>query len=204
MIFRKIIKEILMYIIRVHFSTLFKMKLTLGSKLSDEFSHRRAAVVPYFVYTKSPKTPPKIYFLLGVDAKYNEITDFGGGVKQSYSESSMTAATREFREETESVFGELYDKIPNMNLTVALQNNHQSTLFVPVSGEWYLKAPLLFENSPTKKEISKLVWFSEDEFKELVSNNSSGMWTKIKRFYRDGYTQNLTNSLKLIYTFDKV
>lgn len=57
----------------------------------------RAGVIPY------TKENGKLYFAFGLDTKFNELTDFAGGVKQT-DDNVITGGIREFLEESLTVF----------------------------------------------------------------------------------------------------
>jgi len=62
----------------------------------------RAGIIIY-----STNKDGKNYFVMGVDDESRELSDFGGGVKYKGDINALTAACREFKEETLEIFGEL-------------------------------------------------------------------------------------------------
>ena len=79
------------------------MPFTLGAQLAQTKS-TRASVLPYVI--KNDGNQRKIYFLFGIDRETGDITDLGGGVKRD--EFSLEAGLREFREESDEIFGTIY------------------------------------------------------------------------------------------------
>lgn len=74
------------------------MKITIEpvSVLSRRARFARAGVVPFTIINNTT------YYCFAVDAVYNQLTDFGGGVKTS--ESIILAALRELKEESLDYF----------------------------------------------------------------------------------------------------
>jgi len=173
--------------------------ITLGSHLA-KVRTPRAAVIPYLVIEG------ELFFLLGRDHQSGDITDLGGGVKKH--ESTLAAALREFNEESDGVLGQL---CPNdVTCSVALLSNQMGVLFIPLSKKWYTKAPQLFANrkDPRKKshsEIDQLIWFTEEDFQEIVrpgfqeNPNENKMWKRLRGFYHQGYGPKLRIALQLSY-----
>ena len=183
-------------------------KLTLGAYLA-RVKTVRAAVIPYIV--KKDKTGKDIiHFLLARDQDSGDITDFGGGVKQN--ETSLTASMREFREESDEIFGTLYDRINSSATNVALFDRSMSVLFVPLSNDWYELAQQKFnqrrmilscDKKKSHNEVSELLWFDEKEFRQLISPDNTKMWSRVRRFYYRNYGNNLQDALKIIYFLDR-
>src|SRR6185312_14252349 len=74
-----------------------------------------------------------IHFLLARDPS-GDITDVGGGVKQN--EEALRAALREFREESNEIFGHvLYENINDTVRCVVLIENQMAVIFLPVEKE---------------------------------------------------------------------
>jgi len=175
--------------------------ITLGAHLA-RIRTDRASVVPYIV--ERTEDGDRLYFLFARDKISGEITDLGGGVKKN--EFSLMAALREFREESDEIFGNIYDEInDSATLIAVIDSNKMAVLFLPLQKEWYTKAPKMFANRPmenikrTHNEVSELLWYSEDELKKLLSSRNT-MWTRLRRFYRRSYTNTLKQMLKLKYS----
>lgn len=181
-------------------------KFILGAQLAKkDTAIKRAAVVPYVVM-KDESGASHLHFLLARDNQTGDITDFGGGVKQN--EVALSAALREFKEESDEIFGSLYDGLNSASMHLAMIGNSMSVLFIPLSSEWYSTAPSLFNDKRsadvlTKKrshsEVSELIWFDEREFKNLISPRNKKMWSRVRRFYHQNYSDEIAKALKLIY-----
>jgi len=175
--------------------------VTLAVNLAH-ISTPRAAIIPYVIIDGN------IFFLLGRDHRSGDITDLGGGVKKY--ESTLTAAFREFNEESDEILGEYFR--PNKHWrSVALLDDQMGVLFVPLAPEWITKAGSMFEHkkgvSQKKKshsEIEELRWFDEKVFIDLFNSQSceEKMWSRIRPFYRRGYKKPLQKSLRTAYPFE--
>lgn len=172
------------------------MNLTLGAYLG-KVKTNRAAVLPYTL--KEVNGEKKLYFLVAIDSKSGDITDLGGGVKKY--ECSLTAAMREFREETNEIFGDIYHQINIMSTNIAIIHNKMSVLFIPFDEKWVETTSQIFKNKKSYKksynEVSELLWVSEDKFKELLSDKK--MWDRVRNFYRAVYNKNISEVLILRY-----
>ncbi len=178
--------------------------ITLGTQLS-KVQTARAAVVPYAVDVHDGIDI--LYFLFARDRVSGDITDLGGGVKKN--EYSLIAALREFREESDEIFGTLYERVNDLTTNIALLGENMSVLFIPVKWEWYQKAPYLFNEKRkshrfqpkrSHNEVSELLWFDENEFQQLISPRNKQMWTRIRKFYQYGFDENLKTALKMVYS----
>jgi hypothetical protein len=177
-------------------------RITLGSHLA-KVKTDRAAVIPYVVI-QDEEGHNSLHFLLARDNDSGDITDFGGGVKQN--EVSLTASLREFKEESDEIFGTLYDKVNNLAVTIAILDKTMSVLFIPLPIEWYSIALDKFNNriphhirKKSHNEVSEIIWFNEEEFRCLISPDNPAMWTRIRKFYSRNYGEQLSNALKLVY-----
>jgi hypothetical protein len=179
-------------------------RITLGSYLAKVKTHR-AAVIPYIVIIDKEGNKV-LHFLLARDHDSGDITDFGGGVKQN--EVSLTASLREFREESDEIFGTLYDKVNSLAVTIAILDKTMSVLFIPLPIEWYSLALNKFNNrirsshnlrKKSHNEVSEIIWFNEEEFRILISPENPAMWSRIRKFYNRNYGTHLSKALKLVY-----
>lgn len=163
-------------------------KIGIGKELSNIVT-RRASVVPYTIKDN------KVYFLLARDKKTSDITDFGGGVKNH--ESSLSACLREFKEESNCIFGEEFYNNPN-KFTLCpcfILFNEISILFVYVDNLWLNIAKKTFEDnkkiyySKCYQEVSGVFWLDEHCLKNMVYSEHSSMWLKIKNYYKIFYKE---------------
>lgn len=172
------------------------MHLTMGAYLS-RVKTQRAAVLPYTILEENGI--PYIYFLVAVDSRTGDITDLGGGVKKY--ECSLIAALREFKEETNEIFGGVYDDVNDSSTYIAAVHNKMSVLFIPMNREWFKEASILFNKQKTGKkvcrEVSKVLWLRQDDFEELFGGDK--MWSRLRSFYKTIYSKKLLELLSLRY-----
>lgn len=196
------------------------MSFTLGAQLAQTKS-TRASVLPYVI--KNDGNQRKIYFLFGIDRETGDITDLGGGVKRD--EFSLEAGLREFREESDEIFGTIYNRPNDYMRNIALSTRDMCVLFVPLAVEWYSEAILLFEkrkmepfpaegNGKKKShcEIERLVWIDEDSFLDMIRSRSGfcqlpdvsnhQIWSRLQKFYRRKINRELKEALKIRYYED--
>lgn len=147
----------------------------------------RSSVLPYV------KHDDKIYFLLGVYEKNNDITDIGGGVKAN--ENNIEGALREFLEETKGVI-----KLDSNSLEKSLffhnnesRNKSMSCFYTEVPIMYYKFINHINKLFKQKKmegkkynEISEFRWFSSEEFLKLLTNkHDKKMWSKVRNFHKN-------------------
>jgi len=133
--------------------------LTVGSYLSTVYM-KRSGIIPYYV--NKNKT---IIFLLAIDRKSGDYTDFGGGVKQV--ETALLGAKREFVQETDGIYGApslqhlascpcLYDKSKSISIIFfPLKTGHHLTTFnTEISGI----EGLSFSQIKKSKKVWARIW----------------------------------------------
>jgi len=155
----------------------------------------RGSIIPYTYYKND------IYFLLGIDRKTNEYSDFGGGIKKK--ESLYNGTLRELEEE---LCGILKHEITKQTLrdSFALVNskNTHVIFFVNVSNKWIpiiedlflkqLSKPLF--QSKKYKELKRIEWIPLDEFINLINDNpENSMWKNLQHFLK--YNINVIKSI---------
>lgn len=155
------------------------------------FKTQRAGVIPYFIDLNG-----NISFLLARHSTSKELGDFGGGVRKN--ESALSAAFREFDEETLGIFSNLYSNAASLEKCMAFTDrNLMSIIFAPVFD--FRDVCSKFDNAlaaakiaqPRKKsisEISEVLWVSKFTFCELVQNYQTvgheKIWKKVRGFLR--------------------
>lgn len=164
------------------------MQITFGFTLT-RLNLSRAAVVPYTIRSG------KIHFMMGIDKKYKDISDFGGGVKKN--ENPLNAALREFEEESIGIFPkDMYSSLVKKHTHIAAVADNINTryvksmccLFIPVDEEWIDKSLSKFNKritnsthlSKCQMEIGDILWISEDNIHMEITTR---MWKSIRDFY---------------------
>jgi len=109
------------------------------------------------------------YYCFGVDHKYQEITDFGGGIRYKRDENVLYGALREFSEESLGIFG--YISPTDLQEDDAIFDKDTLIIFhrddeIDINR----KAHLFSERykRQTRPEVSDVIWFSHEEVKQLV------------------------------------
>lgn len=127
--------------------------------------------------TSSTMTNNTLYFGFGVDAIYNELTDFGGHLDRS-DKNVIEGALRECREESLGVLNFTYK---NVLEDLILYDDKMAILLVKTQ-ESMDKINLNFKNKLTRKkvEVNDIVWLSLDELKHELSMTHSRIYNRVK------------------------
>jgi len=177
-----------------NFKIVFKNEITfkqpvrnLNKKNTEDIV--RAGIIPYR-YSKNG-----LIFLMGVDKKFKEITDFGGGYNRKKDKNKVDTALREFKEETLGIFGEITREQIQDSLAIINNKNLIIFLHMPILEKETIQ---LFEEKHKKvkySEIETLVWLNLEEFENLVNEKHViyNMYSVLVRFFRR--TGNFTNLL---------
>uniref|UniRef100_A0A6C0JTT5 Nudix hydrolase domain-containing protein n=1 Tax=viral metagenome TaxID=1070528 RepID=A0A6C0JTT5_9ZZZZ len=139
----------------------------------------RSGVIPYV------KKGSTIKFLMGVDKRHKELSDFGGGVKLN--ETVIQAGKRELFEEVKELICD--DDIGDVKVGIYDRHNSTCVLFCEIVNI-ELAERLQKEFIKTVKhgdeynEMSSLVWISTNDMIRLVYSSDSfgkyNMWNRIK------------------------
>jgi len=152
-----------------------------------EYNIIRAGVIPYVVINNH------VMLCLGVDKGTQELTDFGGGVREN-DEDPITAAIREFHEESKGVFGSENYQIQNYANSFCLikqsswrnqPNRHMMIILQQVDESYLTRSEDSFVAQPItpRDEVSAIQWCSENMFRELVyTPQTTRMYSRVKRF----------------------
>ena len=136
--------------------------LTVGAYLSTVYM-KRSGVIPYYL---DPKTK-KIIFLLAIDRRSGDYTDFGGGVKQT--ETALSGAKREFLQETNGIYGSpslqqlsscpcMYDTKKSISLIFLPLKNKESRQQSPANAEISGTSRLTIQEMKRCKKVWTRVW----------------------------------------------
>ena len=152
-----------------------------------QFNVVRAGVIPYVVVGS------QIMFCLGVDRETSDLTDFGGGFKDSDG-SPLGAALREFKEESKGVFGpENYQLTALDNSLCLIQTmgyrqgvvRHMLIVLLEVEGRFLNLSEDTFRELvlTSKDEVSAIQWCTENAFADLVySARVTRLYSRVKNF----------------------
>lgn len=143
---------------------------------------KRAGII---VYTYANND---FYFAFGLDRKHNELTDFGGGVKQADMFSDLSAL-RELREESLNIFD--YITRQHLQNSYAMCSTDMMILLVYQDVnpqkicEEYNKRKVLV--NPNDLENSAIVWISSEQFFDIAKSKPLSLlvFKKVMYFFRD-------------------
>jgi hypothetical protein len=134
---------------------------------------KRAGVIMYSI------EEDKIYFGFGVDARFNELTDFGGHYSPDEDHNIFHTTCREYNEETRETCPEIYQHILDRDNFVAY-GDIMMIVFVPVGS---LKRKEInerfhqsikdgkFKDSKFHNEMSDIEWISGNDLQVLLTQN---------------------------------
>lgn len=161
----------------------------------NKINNKRAGVIPYTIHNT------KLYYLLGVDRKFNEYTDFGGGCKTE--ETLLEGAWREFNEESCNIFCEEVN-LESLASSISVINNEkdEAVFFVYIDYQWLYSAEDAFLNAQHKlisysnNENSSVKWFESNEFNCIMFNKKiKGVWKRLQNFISNNCTNSQLESL---------
>lgn len=165
------------------YSKLWLSMLIDAAKLAS-LRTRRSGVIPYTTFEGH------VYFLLGKDSVYGDLTDFGG--QRNKYESAFATALREYTEETNGLLKYIPIDIEKSYGLIDESMKKMSVMLVPIPSMWMSRAPSSFEKrkafAPTEKhrEIESLVWMSSEELlKSVDGNGSCKIWGKVRKFLKE-------------------
>jgi len=141
---------------------------------------QRAGFILYTLYKGN------IYFMIGVDSKTHDLTDFAGSVKYKTDRHVLSGAIRELQEETLDLFEPItYDDVKEC-ITVYDSNN--LVIFMPISldpdticrefNEKY-RETVERKRLSAEPEVCGLTWLDIDEFIFHIKN-SGVMYSRIQ------------------------
>lgn len=138
--------------------------LIKGKDLLSVQSCYRAGVIPF------TKLDNKVYFLLAVDFKTGDLSDFGGGCKKN--ETLISAAVRELNEESYGIFTNVSEQVLYNSFAIVNHKRNIAVFFMYIDSEWITKAKdeyliAILKNSD-KFETKDIKWIPEEEFKNLI------------------------------------
>jgi hypothetical protein len=149
-------------------------KVTIKKIINFDLSIRpqRGGVIMYIVENNT------LYFGFGVDAIYNELTDFGGHLDRS-DKNVIEGALRECREESLGVLNYTYKNVLN---DLILYDDKMAILLV-LTNESMDKINLNFKKKLTlrkKVEVNDIVWLSLDELKHELTISHGKIYNRVK------------------------
>lgn len=125
----------------------------------------RCGVIPYNILPDNT-----ILFGLGLDSKSKELTDFGGH-SLPY-ENAVTAALREFNEESLGIFGNINKK--SIKNQLAVHNNHDFVIFINLEINLLMVDKIFYRiwrqkiNEHYYVENCAILWFTAEQIYTLL------------------------------------
>lgn len=125
----------------------------------------RAGFILYTLYRGN------IYFMIGIDAKTHDLTDFAGTIKYKIDRNVLSGAIRELQEETLEIFDPItYEDVKEC---ITIYDKDNMIIFMPISlnpdivcsefNEKY-KETVEKTKSTFEPEVCGLTWLEADEF----------------------------------------
>jgi len=136
----------------------------------------RAGIIPYI------KKDNDIYFLMGIDTKTGEYSDFGGGVKMY--ENALSAALRECREESRGLIDFKDLGIIRRSILSRRYRQNVCIMFSEIRiPNFYENSKNIFHSRKNKyNEMSDIVWISSSDMLKWSQLNckNSKIWIRIR------------------------
>lgn len=143
-----------------------------------------------------------IYFMFAIDSETGDVTDPGGGIKKD--ETLISGGIREVNEELRDMFRE-YTTPNYMTKFISASDRKMGTMFVPIPDRWLTDASKRFRERGSlyiKKsyhELNDIHWLSLEDLKNHLRNRRSGMWNRVRKFYRSVITDDVIKLLCTMY-----
>lgn len=166
--------------------------LVKGSQLLNTLSikNKRSGVIIYTFFEG------RLYFLLAVDRRTREYTDFGGGCKNS--ENLLQGAWREFQEESCGIFKMFDEKCLETSIAVTNFDRNSAIFFVEAPAALLDIAPPLFKYAvnkvdpqilKNKKNMENIAveWIIDEDFQNLAFGTSPLMWNRLQKFFKKNF-----------------
>lgn len=132
----------------------------------------RCGVIPYFIFNE------EMYFILGMDEKTGDLTDFGGWIGKNDS-NSLAAALREFNEESLNTFGNIDWQNESLQDMIVVYSTSMMIIFAHFDID-IQKTFNLFERRRDKIllkgntiEVSSMFSIGQKHLEKLIFNNVS-------------------------------
>jgi len=139
-----------------------------------KYRPQRAGVIPYIVYED------KLLFAFGLDSKFRELTDFGGGISYKKDKTAVVGALRELKEESLGIFGDLKPK--DLEKSFVVYNLEMMIVFYPIEADRKEKNNLFHERLKVEKnpEVCDIVWLNEEELRGSLDPKSRLIYLRVR------------------------
>jgi hypothetical protein len=139
----------------------------------DDMHQRRAGVIVYSVIDG------KLMYCMGVDNVWGQISDFGGGVRKE-DKNVVTAALREFFEETLGVFGIYFED--EVQDCFCIFSEVMFIMFIHL--DMVDDVSLLFDQRRSKfltTEMRCLKWLSHKDFINYIESSQNELFHRVQK-----------------------
>lgn len=159
--------------------------IVYGRELEIKKEGARAGFIPFTIKNGS------LYFLLGIDRRTRELTDFGGGVKAS--ETLLRGGCREWSEESCKMFDEEVDDNKLLNSVAVVKRDWRAAIvFYHVNPSWLDNAEAVFKQNQADlsgirkhQELIGVKWVSKDQFANIMFDRRYHcVWRRIQNIIR--------------------
>jgi hypothetical protein len=136
----------------------------------------RAGIILYTVKYDS------IYFGLGLDAKFHELTDFGGNICYPKDVNVIKGAIREFEEETLNIF-DVTEKDIEDSLAVYDDKNLIIFAYIDIDpNDISERFNEQYKKTNSKREVCSITWLSWCDLQSAI-NQDNILFSRIKKFF---------------------
>lgn len=123
----------------------------------------------------------QLFFGLGLDSTYNELTDFSGGISYKRDRNAIEGSLREFCEESEGLYCTLtMDDVINSPVIV---DKHNLIMFL-YTNEHPDDITYQFQLQGKCSEIKNIVWITEDELKLAIRFSLTYIYARLRNFLK--------------------
>jgi len=136
---------------------------------------QRAGIIPYII------REDEILFAFGLDSKFRELTDFGGGISYKKDKTAVVGALRELKEESLGIFGDLKPK--DLENSFVVYNLEMMIVFYLIEADPRGKNNLFHERLKAEKnpEVCDVVWLDEEELRRSLDPKSRIIYLRVRR-----------------------
>lgn len=150
---------------------------TVGEIDWDEYKPTRAGILVYSIVNN------RIHIGMGIDSRFKELTDFGGGIKYRKDGNALNAAMREFFEETLYVFNPA--ELDSLEDCTIIYNAYTCVILVQIHEDIHRISTLYRSRKAVlnRTEISKIEWIPIDRFTKMITSGR-GIYARISDLLR--------------------
>jgi hypothetical protein len=170
-----------------NFNPVVKMS-TVSQLLKDDFKPYRGGIIPYFFYNHKP------IFMMGVDRRYGELTDFGGTICYKKDKNFIQGSLRELKEESLNILD--YTQAEIFRYSPVLHSSNTAITFLLI-GEYFEFRKDFREIMNNRSELCDVFFVSMQDLMKLRCGMiiNRGTYYGEKKYYRSYKLYDLVKSL---------